>query len=88
MFSFTPSADAEQWVYPLPAESIITWEEMEKNFLDEYFQTSVYIRKRYDIVNFKQKEGESLGDAYKRFKRLLVACPTHNMSQTDQMRIL
>ena len=46
---------------------------MEKIFLDEYFPASVYIRKRYEIVNFKQKEGESLGDAYKRFKRLLVA---------------
>ncbi|XP_050896110.1 uncharacterized protein LOC127102824 [Lathyrus oleraceus] len=33
---------------------------------------------RLTIVN-QPKEGESLGDAYKRFKRLLVACPTHNM---------
>lgn len=37
-------------------------------------------------MNFKQKEGESLGDAYKRFKRFLVACPTHNMDQTEQMQ--
>ena len=60
---------------------------MEKTFLDEYFPASVYIQKIYDIVNFKQKEGESLGDAYKRFKRLLVSCPTHNMGQTEQMQM-
>ena len=38
-------------------------------------------------MNFKQKEIESLGDSYKRFKRLLVACPTHNMDQTEQMQM-
>ncbi|XP_050896632.1 uncharacterized protein LOC127103410 [Lathyrus oleraceus] len=71
MFPFTLSEDAEEWFYSLPAGSITTWQQMETTFLNEYFPASVYIRKRYDIVNFKQKEGESLGDAYKRFKRLL-----------------
>src|SRR3954468_23906789 len=60
---------------------------MEKGFLNEYFPASVFIRKRYDILNFKQKEGEPLGDAYKRFKRILVACPTHNMDKTEQMQV-
>lgn len=36
---------------------------------------------------FKQKEGESLGDSYKRFKRLLVARPSHNLDQTEQMQM-
>src|ERR1044072_1801687 len=70
MFPFTLSEDAEKWFYSLPSMSVNTWEEMEKKFLNEYFLFSVYIRKRYNIVNFKQKEGGSLGDAYKRFKRL------------------
>src|SRR3954467_9718440 len=86
MFPFTLSEDAEEWFYSLPAGSITTWQQMETTFLNEYFPASVYIRKRYDIVNFKQKEGESLGDAYKRYKRLLVACPTHNMDATEQMQ--
>src|SRR3954468_11884809 len=55
--------------------------------LNEYFPASVFLRKRYEILNFKQKEGESLGDAYKRFKRTLVACPTHNMDKTEQMQM-
>src|SRR3954462_2436891 len=86
MFPFTLSEDAEEWFYSLPAGSITTWQQMETAFLNEYFPASVFIRKRYDIVNFKQKEGESLGDAYKRFKRCLVACPTHNMDPTEQMQ--
>ena len=84
MFPFTLSEDAEEWFYSLPAESITTWEQMEHTFLDEYFPASVYIHKRYEIVNFKQKEGESLGDAY---KRLVVACPMHIMSQTEKMQM-
>ena len=31
----TLSEDAEEWFYSLPAESITTWEQMEKTFLDE-----------------------------------------------------
>src|SRR3954466_10726926 len=86
MFPFTLTDDAEEWFYSLPAASITTWQEMETAFLNEYFPASVFIRKRYDIVNFKKKEGESLGDAYKRFKRCLTACPTHNMDATEQMQ--
>lgn len=60
---------------------------MEMNFLNEYFPVSIFMRKIYDIMNFKQKDGESLGDAYKRFKRLLVACLTHNLDHTEQMQM-
>lgn len=86
MFPFMLAEDVEEWFYSLPASSITSWEEMETAFLNEYFPASLFLRKRYDILNFKQKEGESLGDCYKRFKRFLVACPTHNMDQTKQMQ--
>lgn len=84
MFLFTLAEEAEEWFYSLPAGSITTWEEMEKAFLNEYFPASVFLRKRYEILNFKQKDGETLGDTYKRFKRVLVACPTHDMDATEQ----
>ena len=61
MFPFTLADDAEEWFFSLPADSITTWEEMETAFLKEYFPASVFIRKRYDILNFKQKEGERWG---------------------------
>ncbi|XP_050916622.1 uncharacterized protein LOC127131750 [Lathyrus oleraceus] len=34
-----------------------------------------------------KKDGETLGYAYKRFKRVLVACLTHNMDPTEQMQM-
>lgn len=60
---------------------------METTFLNEYFPASVFLKKIYEILNFKQREGESLGDAYKIFKRLLVAYPTHNLYQIEQMQM-
>src|SRR4051812_14615948 len=56
MFSFTLVEEVEEWFYSLPAGIITSWEEMEKAFLNEYFPASVFIRKRYDILNFKLKE--------------------------------
>ncbi|XP_050916073.1 uncharacterized protein LOC127131182 [Lathyrus oleraceus] len=87
MFPFTLSEDAEEWFYSLSAGSITTWKQMETTFLQEYFPTLVFLKKRYDNMNFKQKEGESLGDSYKRFRRLLVTCHTHNLYQTEQIQM-
>lgn len=87
MFHFTLAEDVEEWFYSLPANRITTWEEMETEFLNEYFRTSAFLRKRYEILNFKQREDEPLGDAYKRFKRLLIAFLTHNLDQTEQMQM-
>ncbi|XP_050876203.1 uncharacterized protein LOC127079892 [Lathyrus oleraceus] len=87
MFPFTLAEEAKEWFYTLPASNITSWEEMEKSFLNKYFPASVFLRKRYEILNFKQKDGETLGDAYKRFKRVMVACPTHNKDPTEQMKM-
>ncbi|XP_050877207.1 uncharacterized protein LOC127080966 [Lathyrus oleraceus] len=87
MFQFTLAEESGEWFYSLPAGSITSWEEMEKAFLNDYFPASVFLQKRYEILNFKQKDGETLGDAYKRFKRVLVACPTHNMDSIEQMQM-
>ncbi|CAJ2659128.1 unnamed protein product [Trifolium pratense] len=48
---------------------------------------ALFVRRRQDISNFQQKDGESLGEAYKRYKKLLAACPEHNYDGTVQMQI-
>lgn len=59
MSPFTLAEDPEEWFYSLPAGSITSWEEMQPTFVNEYFLAFVFLRKIYDIMNFKQKEGES-----------------------------
>lgn len=79
---FTLEKDVEEWFYTLPSYSITTWEVIETTFMNEYFPTLIFVGKRYEILNLKLREGESLRDPYNRFKRLLVACNTHNLNQT------
>jgi hypothetical protein len=55
--------------------------------LQQFFPTALFVRRRQDISNFQQKDGESLGEAYKRYKKLLAACPEHNYDGTVQMQI-
>ncbi|XP_050889190.1 uncharacterized protein LOC127094391 [Lathyrus oleraceus] len=88
MSPFTLAEEAEEWFYSLPIGSITSWEEMEKAFLNEYFPASVFLRRRYEILNFKQKDEETLGDAYKRFKRLIdtAAGGSTNFSTTTDIK--
>ncbi|XP_050890877.1 uncharacterized protein LOC127096336 [Lathyrus oleraceus] len=53
MFSLTLAEEVKELFYSLPADSITSWEEMEKAFMNEYFPASVFLRKRYEILNFK-----------------------------------
>ena len=48
---------------------------------------SHFVINTYDIYTSRQKEGESLGEAYKIFKKILSVWPTHNFYDTDQMQI-
>jgi len=78
LFPFTIADVAYEWFDSLPAGSITTWNEMEDKFLEQFFPTTLFVRRRQDISSFQQREGESLGEAYKRYKKLLAACPEHN----------
>lgn len=53
MFPFILAEDDEEWFYSLPADIITTWEEMEIYFLNEYFPTSIFFKKRCEILNLK-----------------------------------
>lgn len=87
LFPFSLTDDAKEWFDSLPAGSITTWNEMEDKFLEQFFPTALFVRRRQDISKFQQKDGESLGEAYKRYKKLLAACPEHNYDGTVQMQI-
>jgi hypothetical protein len=87
LFPFTLTDDAYEWFDSLPAGSITTWNEMEDKFLEQFFPTALFVRRRQDISSFQQKEGESLGEAYKRYKKLISACPEHNFDTTVQMQM-
>ena len=63
----------------LPPGIITTWEELAQKFLAKYFPPAKTAKLRNDITTFIQFEGESLYEAWERYKDLLRRCPHHDL---------
>ena len=62
-----------------PIDSIITWEDMAQKFLSRFFPLAKTAKLRIEITNFYQQDGETLYDAWERYKELLQKCPHHGI---------
>ncbi|XP_010523588.2 PREDICTED: uncharacterized protein LOC104801906, partial [Tarenaya hassleriana] len=80
-FPYSLGDKAEQWLFNLKPDSIHTWEQMEHKFLEEYFPPHKTANFKVKINNFVQENGESLYDAWQRFKGYQRACPHHGMDR-------
>ncbi|XP_042396837.1 uncharacterized protein LOC121986983 [Zingiber officinale] len=81
LFPFSLRDKARAWLHSLPSDCITTWEQLEQKFLDKYFPPSKTASLRHQITNFTQKDGESLFEAWDRFKGLLQQCPHHGLEK-------
>ena len=81
LFPFSLRDKARAWLHSLPTGSITTWEQMEQCFLEKYFPPSKTARLRNEITSFAQRDGESLYDAWDRYKGLLQMCPHHGLEK-------
>ncbi|GJX67355.1 retrotransposon ORF1 [Tanacetum coccineum] len=67
---------ASIWLERLPAGSITTWEDLTTRFLAQFFPPGRTAKLRNDILMFQQHHGESLSEAWTRFKDLLQKSPS------------
>ncbi|GJT25704.1 zinc finger, CCHC-type containing protein [Tanacetum coccineum] len=63
----------------LDAGSITTWEDLTTRFLAQFFPPGRTAKLRNDILMFQQHHGESLSEAWTRFKDLLQKVPHHGI---------
>ncbi|GJR65256.1 putative ribonuclease H-like domain-containing protein, partial [Tanacetum coccineum] len=70
---------ASNWLERLPAGSITTWEDLTTRFLAQFFPPERTAKLRNDILIFQQHHGESLSEAWTRFKDLLQKVPHHGI---------
>ncbi|XP_062104565.1 uncharacterized protein LOC133815778 [Humulus lupulus] len=77
LFPFSLRDRAKSWLISLQANSIVIWEDLAQKFLAKYFPPAKSARIKGEINNFCQFKGESLYDAWERFKELLQKCPHH-----------
>ena len=72
---------AKDWLYYLPSESIKTWNEMKKLFLEKYFPASRVANIRKEICGVRQYNRESLHEYWERFKKLCASYTHHQISE-------
>ncbi|GJX75671.1 reverse transcriptase domain-containing protein [Tanacetum coccineum] len=71
LFPYSLTHHAIAWFDRLPKNSIHSWEEMVTKFISKYFPISIVTKLRNDISNFRQLPGESLFEAWERYKLTL-----------------
>ncbi|KAI3704170.1 hypothetical protein L1987_74385 [Smallanthus sonchifolius] len=77
MFPFSLREQAKAWLNSFPTGSITTWDDLAQKFLMKYFPPAKTAKLRNDITTFTQDDGESLYEAWERFKDMLRKCPHH-----------
>ncbi|XP_019059045.1 PREDICTED: uncharacterized protein LOC109117037 [Tarenaya hassleriana] len=72
---------ALEWCYDLIPDSIHTWEQLEVQFMSKNFPAHRTQAALSGIHSFKQDHGESLYDAWKRYKGYQKSCPHHGLDK-------
>ncbi|GJZ44588.1 zinc finger, CCHC-type containing protein [Tanacetum coccineum] len=87
LFQFSLRDQASNWLERLPARSIFTWEDLTTRFLAQFFPQGRAAKLHNDILMFQQHHGESLSEAWTRFKDLLQKVPHHGIDLWLQVLI-
>ncbi|GJS77258.1 zinc finger, CCHC-type containing protein [Tanacetum coccineum] len=67
--------------------SITTWVDLTTRFLAQFFPPGRTAKLRNEILTFQQHHGESLSEAWTRFKDLLQKVPHHGIDRRLQIQI-
>nr|GEX64519.1 reverse transcriptase domain-containing protein [Tanacetum cinerariifolium] len=81
IFPFSLCDEAKTWFNELNEESITSWEQMRKAFINKFFSPSLFNRLLLEIRNFSQLVCESLTDAWLRLKSMLRKCHGHGLAK-------
>ncbi|GJZ42235.1 zinc finger, CCHC-type containing protein [Tanacetum coccineum] len=79
LFQFSLRDQASNWLECLLAGSISTWEDLTTRFISQFFPLGRTAKLCNDILMFQQHQGESLSEAWTRFKDLLQKVPHHGI---------
>lgn len=66
---------AKAWLQSQEAESITTWNELKKAFLQRYFPMAKPVKIKNNISGFRQMEQEPIYEACEHYEDLLRRCP-------------
>ncbi|GJR26245.1 reverse transcriptase domain-containing protein [Tanacetum coccineum] len=81
IFSFSLCDKAKTWFNELNEESITSWEQMRKAFINEFFPPSLFNCLLLEIKSFSQNICESLTDTWLRLKNMLQKFHGHSLTK-------
>ncbi|GJV83021.1 reverse transcriptase domain-containing protein [Tanacetum coccineum] len=81
IFPFSLSDKAKTWFNELNEDSITSWEQMRKDFINKFFPPSLFNRLLFEIRNFSQLVCESLTDVWLRLKNMFRKCHRHGLTK-------
>ena len=67
-FPFSLRDTTTSWFESLPYGSVNTWEELVEAYSNIFFPLTLTSKRKGEIISFKQKEYESLYNAWERYK--------------------
>ncbi|CAM8902703.1 unnamed protein product [Rhodiola kirilowii] len=73
-FYFSLTESATDWFLSLPADSIYTWEEMQRQFLSKYYPAGRAMKVRRQLQELKQGPNETLSVYVEKFLALEKSC--------------
>ncbi|KAK4717940.1 hypothetical protein R3W88_016278 [Solanum pinnatisectum] len=77
LFPYSLLGAVRHWLDSEPPNSITTWDDLAKKFPSRFFPSKKTAKLRGEIINFVQKQGEDIYQAWARFKQMLNSCPHH-----------
>ncbi|GJR33069.1 zinc finger, CCHC-type containing protein [Tanacetum coccineum] len=86
LFQISLRDQASNWLERLPAGSITTWEDLTTQLLAQFFPSGRTVKLCNDILMFQQHHGESLSEAWTRFKDLFQKVPHHGIDRWLQIQ--
>ncbi|GMJ16126.1 hypothetical protein HRI_005281800 [Hibiscus trionum] len=87
-FPFSLAGNAKEWLFYLPPNSINTWGDLSRVFLDRYFPAAKATELRRNILSIQKMHDESLYEYWERFKKLCASCPQHGLSEQTLLQYL
>ena len=87
LFPFSLKDKAAKWLESFPRESLTTWDEVVTKFLARFYPPQRINRLRTEVQTFRQLDGETLYEAWERYKDLTRRCPPDMFNEWVQLHI-
>ncbi|XP_050217767.1 uncharacterized protein LOC126668621 [Mercurialis annua] len=83
LFPFSLRDKAKQWIHALPRAGVNTWADLAKAFMHKYFSMAKTAKLTRDIMLYQQHDGESIHEAWERYKEMQRKVPHHHITREN-----